>query len=212
VKTVSPPIKLYDRTIIGSGTLKDICRIKRFHRAPALRRLQKEHNCFYYRTIVIRHDASPPLAADIRRGVTRLSRRLRAERSADALSANKLCVLSHLYPNKQCSPGEISSAEHLQPQSLSKLLAELESEGLTVRSKSPADGRQFVLKITQKGRRALQHDMSERDLWLASALQHLSETEVQLLHITARIMERLADFDVNSSQAQESQPAISQTI
>jgi hypothetical protein len=54
--------------------------------------------------------------------------------------------------------------------------------------------------------------MSERDLWLASALQHLSETEVQLLHIAGRIMERLADFDVNSSQAQESKPAISQTI
>ena len=157
-----------------------------------------------------RHNVSPQLAADIRRGVTRLSRRLRAERSADALSANKLCVLSHLYPNKECSPGEISSAEHLQPQSLSKLLAELESEGLTVRSKSLADGRQSLLKITQKGRSALQHDMRERDLWLASALQHLSETEVQLLHLTAQIMERLAALDGNSTQVQE--PMISQTV
>jgi DNA-binding MarR family transcriptional regulator len=76
----------------------------------------------------------------------------------------------------------------------------LESEDLIVRSKSPADGRQSVLKITPKGRTALQHDMNERDLWLASALQHFSETELQLLHITARILERLADFDMSPAQ------------
>jgi DNA-binding MarR family transcriptional regulator len=159
-----------------------------------------------------RRDPNSHLAAEIRRGVTHLSRRLRAERSADALSANKLLVLSHLYPNQECSPGEIASGEHLQPQSLSKLLAELESDGLIVRSKSPADGRQSVLKITPKGRSALQHDMSERDLWLASALQHFSETELQLLHITARILERLADFDMSPSQAQELKPTISKII
>jgi len=167
---------------------------------------------FYYRSNMAQRNPNAHLAAEVRRGVTHLSRRLRAERSADALSANKLLVLSHLYPNKECSPGEIASGEHLQPQSLSKLLAELESEGLTVRSKSPADGRQSVLKITQKGRSALQRDMRERDLWLASALQHLSETELQLLHITARIMERLAGFDIKPSQAQEWKPMIPQII
>ena len=141
------------------------------------------------------------LATDLRRSVTRLGRRLRTERSSDALSANKLCVLGCLYPNRECSPGEVAAAEHLQPQSLSKLLAELEAEGLMVRSRSSRDGRQSILKITQKGKDSLRRDMSERDIWLASAVSSISETEVQLLQIASGIIERLADYSPESSNA-----------
>ena len=140
-------------------------------------------------------------ATDLRRSVTRLGRRLRAERSVDALSANKLCVLSYLYAKRDCSPGEVAAAEHLQPQSLSKLLAELEAEGLTERSRSSRDGRQSILKITQKGKDSLRRDMGERDIWLAAAISSVSETEVQLLQIASAIMERLADYSPESSNA-----------
>ena len=141
------------------------------------------------------------LAIDLRRSVTRLGRRLRAERSSDALSANKLCVLGYLYPNRECSPGEVAAAEHLQPQSLSKLLAELEEEGLMVRSRSSRDGRQSILKITQKGKDSLRRDMSERDIWLAAAISSVSETEAQLLQIASGILERLADYSPESFNA-----------
>ena len=149
----------------------------------------------------MKENSNLALATDLRRSVTRLGRRLRAERSIDALSANKLCVLGYLYPNRECSPGEVAAAEHLQPQSLSKLLAELEAEGLMVRSRSSRDGRQSILKITQKGKDTLRRDMSERDIWLASAISSISETEVQLLQIASGIMERLADYSAESSNA-----------
>lgn len=134
------------------------------------------------------------LAAGLRRAITRLGRRLRAERSANALSATKLGVLSYLFRIKECSPGAIAKAERLQPQSLSKLLAELEAEKLTSRIKDRRDGRQSILKITQKGRDALLRDMQERDAWLASAIACLSETELEVLRISAPIIEYLADF------------------
>jgi DNA-binding MarR family transcriptional regulator len=134
------------------------------------------------------------LVADLRRAITRLSRRLRGERSANTLSASKLGVLSYLFRNQRSSPGAIAMAEHLQPQSLSKLLAELETEELISRIRDRSDGRQSTLKLTQKGRDALVRDMRERDVWLASAISYLSVTELEVLRIAAPIMEYLADY------------------
>ena len=132
-------------------------------------------------------------AAEIRRGAIRLARRMRAERSADALSVNKLSVLSHLYRNGPTTPGRLAAAEHQRPQSLTRVFAELEEAGLLVRTEDPADRRQSVLTLTHAGARALGDDMAERDAWLAAALAGLSETERDLLLLAGRLMDRLAD-------------------
>ena len=134
-------------------------------------------------------------AAEIRRGTNRLTRRLRAERSADALSVNKLSVLSHLYHNGPTAPGRLAAAEHQRPQSLTRVFAELEQAGLIVRSSGSQDRRQAVLTLTAEGLRALADDMAERDAWLAAALAGLSETERDLLRIAGRLMDRLADAE-----------------
>jgi DNA-binding MarR family transcriptional regulator len=134
-------------------------------------------------------------AAEIRHGANRLSRRLRAERSPDALSVNKLSVLSHLYHNGPTTPGRLAAAEHQRPQSLTRVFAELEQLGLIARSSGSQDRRQAVLTLTAAGLRALADDMAERDAWLAAALAGLSETERELLRLAARVMDRLADAD-----------------
>jgi DNA-binding MarR family transcriptional regulator len=132
-------------------------------------------------------------AGEIRRGVTRLGRRLRAERSAEALSANKVSVLSYLYREGPTTPGEIAAYEHQQPQSLTRVLADLETRGLVRRTRSGHDGRQSVLAITPAGRDTLIRDMAERDRWLAGALAELTETEAQVLRIAGALLDRLAD-------------------
>jgi DNA-binding MarR family transcriptional regulator len=136
-------------------------------------------------------------AAEIRRGLTRLNRRLRAERSADALSANKISVLSYLYRGGPTTPGRLAAAEHQRPQSLTRVFAELEQAGLIIRSEDPEDRRQSLLTLTHQGLRALSADMAERDAWLATALAGLSETERELLRIAGRLMDRLADADTD---------------
>ncbi len=145
-------------------------------------------------------------AAEVRRGATRLSRRLRAERPADALSVNKLSVLSHLYRNGPTTAGRLAAAEHQRPQSLTRVFAELEQEGLIFRSESAEDRRQCVLDLTAAGLRALGQDMAHRDAWLAAALAELSETEREVLRIAGNLMDRLADADPFPSRAPRPAP------
>ena len=133
------------------------------------------------------------IAIALRRGTTGLGRRLRAERSSSALSSNKLAVLGHLHRRGPLSPGTITTAERQQPQSMTRVFAELERDGLITRTTSPDDRRAAVLGLTEQGRGALVADMAERDAWLAEALADLTPAEVRLLRIAGELMEQLAD-------------------
>ncbi|SDL74365.1 MarR family winged helix-turn-helix transcriptional regulator [Nonomuraea jiangxiensis] len=130
--------------------------------------------------------------AEIRRVVVRLSRRLRAERGADALSANKIAVLGHLRRNGPMTAGALAAADRQRPQSLTRVFAELEDEGLITRSADESDRRQIMVDITSAGREALVADMADRDAWLSSAMAALTETERGVLRLAAALMERLA--------------------
>jgi DNA-binding MarR family transcriptional regulator len=136
-----------------------------------------------------------PVVAQIRRGATRLSRRLRFERPADSLSLTKLSVLAHLHRGDAVTPGEIAAADWLQPQSLTRVIAELEGDGLLTRTRDAHDRRQFVLELTAEGSAVLAADMGARDRWLAEAMRGLSETERQVLYLAGKLMDRLSGFD-----------------
>jgi DNA-binding MarR family transcriptional regulator len=133
------------------------------------------------------------IAAVLRRGTTRLGRRLRTERPDTALSSNKIAVLGHLHRRGPLSPGAITAAERQQPQSLTRVFGELERDGLITRTTSPDDRRAAVLALTEHGLGALVADMAERDAWLAAALADLTPAEARLLRIAGELMERLAE-------------------
>ncbi|MFI1763318.1 MarR family winged helix-turn-helix transcriptional regulator [Streptomyces sp. NPDC020800] len=134
-------------------------------------------------------------AARLRRGAVRLNRRLRQERGDGSLSPNQLAVLGHLHRHGSAAPGDIAAEERQRPQSLTRVFAELEAEGLIAREAGTADRRRSVLTLTEPGRRALERDMAERDAWLAEALGTLGETERGVLALAATLMERLASTD-----------------
>lgn len=125
--------------------------------------------------------------------MVRLARRLSAERPADGLSLNKSSVLGHLRRNGPMSAGALAAADRQQPQSLTRVFAELQRDGLISRTRDDRDGRQRLLEITEAGREALARDMAQRDAWLDTALTGLNETERQVLLLAARLMDRLAD-------------------
>ena len=139
-------------------------------------------------------------AAGVRRAVVRLSRRLRQERADGSLSSNQLVVLGYLHRHGASTPGEIAAAERQRPQSLTRVFAELEAEGLVVRRPGTVDRRQSVLRLTEAGGRALERDMAQRDAWLAGALASLGETERGVLALAAALMERLADAEVPAAE------------
>ncbi|WP_306204386.1 MarR family winged helix-turn-helix transcriptional regulator [Actinoplanes sp. RD1] len=135
----------------------------------------------------------PLTAAQVRRAVTRLARRLRPHGS---LSATKISVLGHLYRHGPSTAGEVAAAEHHQPQSLTRVFTELVTEGLISRSRGDVDRRQSVLELTEAGAATLRGEVAERDEWLAAALGKLTGAEVQIVHVAAALLERLAEHDV----------------
>jgi DNA-binding MarR family transcriptional regulator len=132
------------------------------------------------------------VVADIRRGATRLGRRLRAQRAEGGLTTMKLSILVHLNQHGPSSPKEIATSERQYPQSLTRSLAELEADGLIERTANDVDGRSSILTLTGTGAEALRHDMLSRDVWLADAMAGLTDLEVQILHLGAQIMDRIA--------------------
>ncbi|MET7689814.1 MarR family transcriptional regulator [Streptomyces sp. NPDC005483] len=136
-------------------------------------------------------------AARVRRGVVRLNRRLRQERGDGSLPPSQLEVLGHLHRHGPATPGEVAAALRQRPQSLTRVFAELEAEGLLAREAGTVDRRQSVLSVTETGRLALERDMAERDAWLATALASLSPTERGVLELAAELMERVADAETS---------------
>jgi DNA-binding MarR family transcriptional regulator len=132
-------------------------------------------------------------AAQVRRSVTQLARRLRAERSEDSLSSGKLSLLGHLVRRGPLAPSQLAAAEFVQLQSLTRLLAELEEAGLVDRAADPDDRRRTVVAVTAAGRAMLTKDMEGRDQWLARAMGELTQAERDVLRIAATLMERMAD-------------------
>jgi DNA-binding MarR family transcriptional regulator len=133
-------------------------------------------------------------AAAVRRGASRLARRLRLERSGPGETLLRLSVLGHLARRGPMSAGELANADRLQPQSLTRTLAGLEQEQLVTRQADQVDRRRSLLEITDAGLAVLHDDMRQRDSWLARAMtRQLTETECQFLRVAADLMERLAE-------------------
>jgi DNA-binding MarR family transcriptional regulator len=133
-------------------------------------------------------------AAAIRRSVTRLARRLRLERADRGVSASKLVVLGHLMRSGVMTAKELATLEQVQPQSLTRILADLEKTGLIRRDQAETDRRQVRIEISRKGRDLLVFDARKQDAWLDRAIADaLTGTERDILAVAARLLDRLSD-------------------
>ncbi|MFE9444250.1 MarR family transcriptional regulator [Streptomyces sp. NPDC006602] len=133
------------------------------------------------------------MATEIRQSVIRLARGLSAERPADGPSLDKSSVLGHLRRNGPMSAGALGAVDHRRPQSLTRVFAEPERDGLISRTRDSRDGRQRVPKLSEAGHEVLARGLAQRDVWLEFALADLAGTKRQLLLLAARPMNRLAD-------------------
>ena len=138
------------------------------------------------------------------RGVLRLSRRLRSERPASTVSLSVLSLLSTLHRSGPMSAARLAQAERLQPQSLSRMIAQLDRDGLIKRRPGKEDRRTLILEITEAGRRALSHDITARRAWLEGAMRKvLVPGEREMLAHAAVAMLRLANEGAEEAQGDE---------
>jgi DNA-binding MarR family transcriptional regulator len=133
-------------------------------------------------------------AVAIRRAVTSLGRRLKAQRPAGSRPSLELSVLGLLHRRGPMTPGELAAAEHVQPQTLTRTLTSLEEGRLVTRTAHPEDGRRALLALTETGFAALRNEMAAGDGWLAAAMAEiLTETERDLLRLASGLLDKLAD-------------------
>lgn len=138
------------------------------------------------------------------RGVLRLSRRLRSERPASTVSLSVLSLLSTLHRSGPMPAARLAQAERLQPQSLSRMIAQLDRDGLIKRRPGKEDRRTLILEITEAGRRALSHDITARRAWLEGAMRKvLVPGEREMLAHAAVAMLRLANEGAEEAQGDE---------
>ncbi len=138
----------------------------------------------------------PGLATSLRIAVSRLARRMRAERVAQGLqpelSDTQLAALAALEKHDGMTPGELADHEKVQPPSMTRVVAALVGRGLVRRTAHPTDRRQAVLTVTDQGRDFVRQVRQLREAWLALRLQELTPEERELLQAAIPLLARLS--------------------
>jgi DNA-binding MarR family transcriptional regulator len=139
-------------------------------------------------------------ANKVRRTITRVGRRLRALRSSHGLSASQISLLGHVYrATHSMTAADLARLERLQPQSLSRIIAELDEQGLIRRRQDGFDRRQLLIEITQKGKDLLIKDADRQSRWLAELMTtHLSKAEREIISVAADLLDTVAEQDDRS--------------
>lgn len=110
---------------------------------------------------------------------------------ATGLSAARLSALSVLVFGGERTVGQLAAAEQVRSPTMSRLVAEMEGEGLVERRPGADDGRSVVVSATEEGRRLLVEGRRRRVAALAERLGRLPAAEIALLGEAAEVMERL---------------------
>lgn len=122
-------------------------------------------------------------------------RLLRAVRVADAetgVSAPKLSALSVLVFGGAKSLTQLAQAEQVTPATMSKLVSDLEAEGLVAKRADKADKRGLRIEVTAKGRALMEEGRRNRLAILHKRLAKLAPAERALLRDAAELMLRVA--------------------
>lgn len=131
------------------------------------------------------------IATRLHRSTTALGRRLRATRRDRDLTPAKLLVLGLLRREGGTLPKEIAARLGVKPQSLTRVLADLDRRGFIARSTDAADRRRTPLTLTRAGDAALTRDLRLRRERLARAIDSLSPEAQQLLGTASTVLEHL---------------------
>ncbi|WP_407912069.1 MarR family winged helix-turn-helix transcriptional regulator [Kitasatospora sp. NE20-6] len=130
--------------------------------------------------------------SQLRSSTMRLARRLRHQRVEESLSPTEMGVLGTLARCGRATPGELARREHVQPPSMTRIIAMLEEKGLVRREPHPDDRRQVVVSSTEQAEEILAESRRRRNAWLAELAAGLTEEEWALVRAAAPALYKLA--------------------
>jgi len=121
-----------------------------------------------------------------------LLRRLRIEDAATGLSAPRLSALSVVVFGGPLTLGALAAAEQVRPPTITRLVRELERDGLVELVPDPDDRRVRRVRATPRGRTLLEEGRRRRVAKLAGSLGGLTAVERRLIARAVRLIERLS--------------------
>ncbi|MET9291102.1 MarR family transcriptional regulator [Streptomyces sp. NPDC003077] len=130
----------------------------------------------------------------LRAAVMRLSRRLKHQRVDESLTPTEMAVLGTLARCGRATPSELARKEHVQPPSMTRIVAMLEAKGLVRLEPHPEDRRQKVVTQTEEAEAMLEESRRKRNAWLAELAAGLDEEEWAVLRTAAPVLEKLAQL------------------
>ncbi|MGP4113919.1 MarR family winged helix-turn-helix transcriptional regulator [Streptomyces sp. 4N509B] len=139
-------------------------------------------------------DSAEDVAAvnTLRMGVLRLARRLRHLRVDRTLSLAEMSAIGTLVRCGAMTLGELARQEHVQPPSMTRIIAVLESRGLVRLEPHPEDRRQKLVTATDQAKAILRANQDQRNAWLTQLAAQLDEDEWARLRDAAPVLHKLA--------------------
>ena len=131
-------------------------------------------------------------STDLRLATFRLSRRIRAEKSDEALSDGQIAVLGILHRNGTQTLGQLAERERVSAPSMNRTVNCLEEGGYLTRAADDVDRRKVNITLTDAGRAVVKATTSKRDAWLTNRLRELSREDREVLARAAELMGGLA--------------------
>lgn len=133
-------------------------------------------------------------ASQLRDAIVRTSRVLRQEAAVETgLSPSATAALATINRCGPLTPSELAELERVKRPSMTRTLGGLEREGLIERTADPADGRSFLVAISDAGRERLARLRRRKSAYLARRLRKLDPDEVETLARAAELLERIRE-------------------
>jgi DNA-binding MarR family transcriptional regulator len=134
-------------------------------------------------------DPAIDLADRLHSAAIHLLRRLRAEDESSGLTAPRLSALSVIVFRGPITLGALAIAEQVRPPTITRLVRELEGDGLVRRIADPTDGRIQRVVATAAGTRLLHSGRMRRVAALADSLRELEALDLRTLQKAVAILE-----------------------
>ncbi len=133
-------------------------------------------------------------ATQLHQSTLRLLRVLRTARPTKGLTLSRFAILGRLYHNGPGTATELAAYLRVRPQSLTRLVTDLEQHQLIARQSKGEDRRRNFLKITERGVRSFLDDIRGQRIKLAQTIEkELTPAEQELLKIAAGLVDRVAE-------------------
>lgn len=128
------------------------------------------------------------LSIDLRSAVLQLARRIRQERSDEAITLSEFAVLGALSHHGPMTPRQLADHEQIQPPSMTRTLVNLAAKGYVAKTSHPTDRRRVLVGLTDAGAGIVKATRSRRNAWLARRLAGLKPEQRAILADAAQII------------------------